>query len=204
MSVDQHARQGADRPAKRRRRKRGLIAVLIVVVLLVVAGAVALATKPWLPDYSASRGTTQTEGNVRTPEDIETELRQCMGEVDPEAAKNRDFGAMLKASECLRLVDELMQAYAPLSEQEGQELVDQALTAMESAGLQRGQIPGALTKLNDTGLVGTFAGDRVAGLIGQMAESPAIEDYASGATDRDQAVEEIAEVVVSSERTASE
>lgn len=205
MSVDQDAPETADRPSTRRGRKRGLIALAIVGALLVPAAAFTIATQPWADDttsVAAGEG-GQGEGGQST-EDAEAELRQCISELDPEAAKDRNIGALLKAAGCLELVDGLLEAYSPLSQQEAERLVEQALEATESAGLQRGQIPGALSKLDETGLVGTFAGDRVAGLISLMAGSEEIKDYASGAIDRDEAVTGIAEVVVASEEKALE
>jgi hypothetical protein len=210
MSDDQNAPKTTNRPSKRRGVKPGLVAAAIAGALLVPAAAVTIAAEPWnqataaVPAGAYGKGHENGKGK-QTAEEAEAELRECLKGTDLSEAKNLDIATLMKAVRCLELVDSVNDPNSPLTEKEVQQLVKQGLQAVETAGVDRVQIPGVLRVLSDSGLVKPLAGNSAADLITVMAESKVIEDYANGEIQRNEAAKQIAEVVVATaEKQAAE
>lgn len=202
MSDDQNAPKTTNRPSKRRGFKPGLVAAAVAGALLVPAAAVTIAAEPWANEPAVAVGAYgEDKKDDKTVEEAEAELRECVQGLNLNSSNvsepnDLDIATLVKAVRCLELVDGVNDPDSPLTEEEAKQLVMQALQAAEAAGFDREQIPGVLRVLDDTGLVKPLAGDTAAALVSVMAESKVLEDYGNREIKRDEAAEQIAEVVV--------
>ena len=196
MSDDLKMPEAANRPSARRRIKPGLVAAALAGALLVPAAAVTIAAQPWQDDEVVAVAAGASEEVDRpTADEVDSALRECREELDAYGNGEMSLALVKKMAMCFELI-ESQDPDSPLTVEEVQKLLKQGLLAFETAGFKREQIPAILNMLNESRMVPMVAGERANELLGLMADSQVVEDYANGEIDVDEASKKVAETVV--------
>ncbi|MGD6979907.1 MULTISPECIES: hypothetical protein [Citricoccus] len=196
MSIDQNTPKTTNRPSKRRGFKPGLVAAALAGALLIPAAAVTIAAEPWADGAAVAASANGKSEKRQTAAEAESEMRECRDETNAYGNGEVSLALVKKLATCLELLDSAGDPESPITVKEAQKLIKQGLQAFETAGFKREQIPGILSMLSESRMVETIAGERANDLIGLMAGSQIIEDYANREIQGNEASKKIAELLV--------